>query len=85
MVISQRKVLFLDWLNRLYSVDTGRKLNVHKTFRRRPECLLNVLCTFNLRRVYGVDDTVLISTQWINHNSLISLNPFVPNAIFLYV
>ena len=26
-------------------VDTGRKLNVHKTFKGRP---LNVLCTFNL-------------------------------------
>ena len=33
-------------------VDTGRKLNVHKTFRRRPERLLNVLCTFNLRLVF---------------------------------
>ena len=32
-------------------VDTGRKLNVHKTFRRRPGGLLNVLCTFNLRPV----------------------------------
>ena len=32
-----------------YPTDTGRKLNVHKTFRRRPERLLNVLCTFNLR------------------------------------
>ena len=31
--------------------DTGRKLNVHKTFRRRPGCLLNVLFTFNLRPV----------------------------------
>ena len=31
------------------SVDTGRKLNVHKTFRRRPARLLNVLYTFNLR------------------------------------
>ena len=31
--------------------DTGRKLNLHKTFRRRPERLLNVLCTFNLRLV----------------------------------
>ena len=30
-------------------VDTGRKLNVHKTFRRRPGRPLNVLCTFNLR------------------------------------
>ena len=29
-------------------VDTGGKLNVHKTFRRRPGRLLNVLCTFNL-------------------------------------
>ena len=32
-------------------VDTGRKLNVHKTFRRRARRLLNVLCTFNLRPV----------------------------------
>ena len=29
-------------------IDTRRKLNVHKTFRRRPGRLLNVLCTFNL-------------------------------------
>ena len=33
-------------------VDTGRKLNVHKTLRRRPGRLLKVLlCTFNLCRV----------------------------------
>ena len=32
-------------------VYTGRKLNVHKAFRRRPGRLLNVLCTFNLRPV----------------------------------
>ena len=32
-------------------VDTGRKLNVHKTFRRLSGRLLNVLCTFNLRSV----------------------------------
>ena len=31
-----------------FPVDTGRKLNLHKTFRRRPGRLLNVLCTFNL-------------------------------------
>ena len=30
-------------------VDIGSKLNVHKTFRRRPGRPLNVLCTFNLR------------------------------------
>ena len=34
-----------------HPVDTGRKLNVHKTLRRRPGRLLNVLCTFNLRPV----------------------------------
>ena len=38
-------------------VDRGRKLNIHKTFRRRPGRLLNVLCTFNLR---------LVSTGTIN-------------------
>ena len=32
-------------------VDTGCKLNVHKTFKRRPGRLLNVSCTFNLRPV----------------------------------
>ena len=31
--------------------DTGRKLNAHKTFRRRPERFLSVLCTLNLRSV----------------------------------
>ena len=34
-----------------HPLDTARKLNVHKTFRRRPERLLNVLCTFNIRPV----------------------------------
>ena len=36
---------------RFSPVDTGRTLNVHKTFRRRTGRLLNVLCTFNLRPV----------------------------------
>ena len=31
-----------------FPVDTGGKLNVHKTFRRRPGRLLDVLCAFNL-------------------------------------
>ena len=34
-----------------HPVDTGRKLNVYKTFRGRTGGLLNVLCTFNLRPV----------------------------------
>ena len=37
------------------SVDTGRKLNVRKTFRRRPGYLLHVLYTFNLRPVFNGD------------------------------
>ena len=32
-------------------VDTGRKLNLHKTFRGCPWRLLNVWCTFRLRSV----------------------------------
>ena len=32
-------------------VDTGSKLNVHTTFRRRQGRHLNVLCTLNLRPV----------------------------------
>ena len=32
----------------LYTQDTRRKVNVHKTFRRGPGRLQNVLCTFNL-------------------------------------
>ena len=35
-------------------VDTGRNLNVHKTFRRLPGRLLNVFCSFNLRPVTAV-------------------------------
>ena len=37
---------------RVFPVDTGRKLNVHKMFRRRPGRLLNVFCAFNLRPVF---------------------------------
>ena len=34
-----------------FPIDTGRKLNVHKAFGWLSRCLLNVLCTFNLRPV----------------------------------
>ena len=43
-------------------VDTGRKLNVHKTFRRCPRRLLNVLCAFNLRPV-SKDKELIFVTQ----------------------
>ena len=45
--------------NLLSSVDTGRKLNVHTTFRRRPGSLVNVLCKFNLRPV-STESAVLL-------------------------
>ena len=44
-------------------VDTGRKLNVHKTFRRRPGRLLNVLCTFNLCPVSTENAIILTAIQ----------------------
>ena len=40
-------------------MDAGHKLNVHKTPRRRPGRLLNVLCTFNL----GPVSTGMLSLQ----------------------
>ena len=42
---------FFSFAKIQFLVDTGRKLNVRKTFRKRPERLLNVLCTLNLRPV----------------------------------
>ena len=53
------------------SVVTGRKLNVHKMFRRRSGRLLNVLCSFNLRPV---------STGNINH---CKNEPFTYDSVLL--
>ena len=55
-------------------VDTGRKLNVHKTFRRRPGCLLNVLCTFNL----GPVSTGLYQFSLRKIKSKLSVNEYKP-------
>ena len=41
----------LNFMRQIFLLSTGRKLNVHKTFRRDPEPLLNVLWTFNTRPV----------------------------------
>ena len=48
MIYINSKITLLSVRN---PVDTGRILNVHKTFIRRPGRLLKVLCTFNLRPV----------------------------------
>ena len=46
-------VVYMLWFGdlRQYPLDTGCKLNVHKTFRRSHGRHLNVLSTFNLRPV----------------------------------
>ena len=56
---------FYYWL---CTVDTRRKLNVHKTFRRRLGRLLNVLCTFNLRPM----STGWVSKYWSGISAKIS-------------
>ena len=55
-------VWLMEYLS--YPVDTGLKLNVHKTFIRRPGRLLNVLCTFNLRPVSTAFILVKIHSLW---------------------
>ena len=55
-------------------VDTGRKLNVHKTFRRRPRCLLNVLCTFNSRPVSTGCGIVINYISDNEDNTIININ-----------
>ena len=44
-----RDILGTKWWD--FPVDTRRKLNVHKAFRKCPRRLMNVLYTFNLRPV----------------------------------
>ena len=44
--------LSIEGTQMIYPADTGRKLNVHKTFRRCAVLLLNVLFTFYLRLVF---------------------------------
>ena len=47
------------------SADTGRKLNLHKTFRIRPGRLLNVLCTFNLRPLSTGRCRIILGKFWV--------------------
>ena len=67
----------------VYPVDTGRKLNVHKTFGGRPGRLLKVLCTFNLRPVStGFEIKRLLSTFYCTDYPIFFLScglPFTHN------
>ena len=57
-------------------VDTGRKLNLYKTFTRRPGRLLNVLCTYNLR---------LVSTGWCENGKNTLCKLLNQKWLFVYV
>ena len=54
-----------------FPLDTGGKLKVHKTFRRRSERLLNVSCTFSLHPVSRGSEVVK-SGKW--QNSILPYN-----------
>ena len=51
-------------------VDTERKMNIHKTFRRRLGRLLNVLRTFNIRPVSTGSEylRLLLDGDWLCTN-----------------
>ena len=66
-----------------FPADTGRKLDVHKTFRRRPERLLNVLCTFNLRSVSTGVAVQFFFVQRININKMVSCTKTSLRKLFL--
>ena len=62
--------LLLKYLISLIPVDARRKLNAHKTFKRRPGRVLNVLCTFNLRPMFTG-----ILLKYITNSKLASISP----------
>ena len=61
---------------KLVPVDVERKLNVYKTFIRRPGRLLNILCTFDLR---------LVSTGMSGHVLFISFEALLMTVPRYYV
>ena len=64
-------------------LDTGRKLNIHKTFRRHPESLLKVLSTFSLRPVPRGHYVVTNFPEW-HLNGTIVTKKFNINKTILY-
>ena len=48
------RILDLRLKIQIRTVDTRRKLNVQKTYRRRPGRLLNVLCLLNVLRTFNL-------------------------------
>ena len=66
---------FLNCTNGTYALsvhsplETVRKLNSHKAFRRRPKLFMEVLCTFNIRPVSRAVFTLYLYCVSINRNS----------------
>ena len=65
-------------ITKTFNLDTGSKLNIRLTFRRRSERLLNVLCSFNLRPLkksigynksqtnhFGKSVNVFVEDRWV--------------------
>ena len=73
-------------------VDIVRKLNVQKTFCRRPGRLLNVLCTFNLRPVstgksiykVGNEDIKKVWETWSKLKTQQNVFKFLPGTKSCY-
>ena len=70
-------------------VDTGCKLNVHKTFRRCPGRLLNVLCTFILPpvsagRLHIVIKVPLILVLRVNLGIILPFSGVIHTSILIY-
>ena len=60
-----------------HPVDTGRKLNVHKTLRRRPGRPLNGLCMFNLRPVSTRQTSEYTSFYGAKFKKIVSYDRFL--------
>ena len=74
----QRQCKVFQYLLQKNPIDTGRKLNVNKTFRRRPRRLLNVLCTFNLSpllRGRSTASRILKKSYWCRSYNCINSAP----------
>ena len=56
-------------------LNTVRKLNLHKMFRKVPGRLLNVLCTFNLCPVCKWTVKTIITVQMRRHSKSFMINP----------
>ena len=67
----------LPQVEMLYPLDAGRKLNLHKTFRRHPETVMYVQFTSCVYGVHGLGSKQLKQeSQYLMDNSFLSLQGF---------